>query len=216
MFYKRNGCNIWRGPGIVIGRDGKQVIVKHGGSMVRVHICRLNSSGVERSPEQAKFSDTDVLEEQMKSCPPEVEQEQFESDSEFQAPFENLNPISGNDSETLSPINTDRLSDNVQPSDGSTNLAYSFKDVKGGDRISGILLHSGEPISGIIKSRAGKATAKSKYCWNISKSDGSQCWYDFKNDIGNLCKVSEDEELLVFYNSADVQEAKQREIHNWN
>ena len=46
VFYKRNGENQWRGPGIVVGRDGKQVLVKHGGIIVRVHVCRLVSAGV--------------------------------------------------------------------------------------------------------------------------------------------------------------------------
>ena len=41
VFYKRNGENKWRGPGNVIGRDGKQVLVRHGGTYVRVHSCRL-------------------------------------------------------------------------------------------------------------------------------------------------------------------------------
>ena len=39
--YKRNDSKEWHGPGTVIGRDGKQVLVKHGGTFVRVHTCRL-------------------------------------------------------------------------------------------------------------------------------------------------------------------------------
>ena len=45
VYYKRNNSDKWRGPGKVIGRDGKQVLVKHGGVYVRVHICRLQYSG---------------------------------------------------------------------------------------------------------------------------------------------------------------------------
>ncbi|CAL4059344.1 unnamed protein product [Meganyctiphanes norvegica] len=41
VFYKRNNEQRWRGPGIVIGRDGKQVLVKHSGTFVRVHTVRL-------------------------------------------------------------------------------------------------------------------------------------------------------------------------------
>ena len=39
--YKRNNSNEWKGPGTVIGQDGQQVLVKHGGSYVRVHPCHL-------------------------------------------------------------------------------------------------------------------------------------------------------------------------------
>ena len=41
VFYKRNENAKWQGPGIVIGKDGKQVLVRHGGIYIRVHTCRL-------------------------------------------------------------------------------------------------------------------------------------------------------------------------------
>lgn len=47
VYYKRNDSNEWRGPGIVIGRDGKQILVRHGGLggvYVRVHVCRLRKA----------------------------------------------------------------------------------------------------------------------------------------------------------------------------
>ena len=33
VYYKRSGENEWRGPAVVIGRDGKTVVVKHGGTL---------------------------------------------------------------------------------------------------------------------------------------------------------------------------------------
>ncbi|KAK3886296.1 hypothetical protein Pcinc_009540 [Petrolisthes cinctipes] len=41
VFYKRNDSHEWHGPGVVIGRDGKQILVRHGGVHVRVYVCRL-------------------------------------------------------------------------------------------------------------------------------------------------------------------------------
>ena len=41
VFYKRQESRRWNGPGKVIGQDGKQVMVKNGGDMVRVHVSRL-------------------------------------------------------------------------------------------------------------------------------------------------------------------------------
>ena len=41
VYYKRNESTMWMGPGTVIGWESKQVLVKHGGTYVRVHPCRL-------------------------------------------------------------------------------------------------------------------------------------------------------------------------------
>ena len=41
VFYKRNLCDRWLGPGTAIGWEHKQVFVKHGGTYVRVHPSHL-------------------------------------------------------------------------------------------------------------------------------------------------------------------------------
>ena len=41
IFYKRNSSDQWHGPAKVIGTDGKQIMVRHGGYPLRVHITRL-------------------------------------------------------------------------------------------------------------------------------------------------------------------------------
>ena len=41
VFYKRENMPAWKGPGVVIGRDGTTVLVKHGSIYVRVHPSRL-------------------------------------------------------------------------------------------------------------------------------------------------------------------------------
>ena len=40
VFYKRDDSNRWRGPGKVIGQDGKIVFIRHGSQLVRVATCR--------------------------------------------------------------------------------------------------------------------------------------------------------------------------------
>ena len=42
VYYKRAAETRWRGPAVFLGQDGQQVLVKHGGTYVRVHPCRLN------------------------------------------------------------------------------------------------------------------------------------------------------------------------------
>ena len=41
VFYKRNDCHRWQGPATVGGIDGRQVMVKHGGSRACVHAFKL-------------------------------------------------------------------------------------------------------------------------------------------------------------------------------
>ena len=41
VYYKRNNSPEWHGPAVVVGRDGKLFLVRHGGIIVRVHECRL-------------------------------------------------------------------------------------------------------------------------------------------------------------------------------
>ena len=40
-FIKQNNENMWKGPGIVIGKENKQILVKHGWQYIRVHPCWL-------------------------------------------------------------------------------------------------------------------------------------------------------------------------------
>ena len=37
VYYERNDSNQWKGPGTVIGKENKQVFVRHGGQHMRVH-----------------------------------------------------------------------------------------------------------------------------------------------------------------------------------
>ena len=38
VFYKRTNSHEWHGPGVVIDKDGKQFMVRHGGVYVRVRV----------------------------------------------------------------------------------------------------------------------------------------------------------------------------------
>ena len=41
VYYIRQGDTRWRGPAVVLGQDGQQFLLKHGGFYIRVHRCRL-------------------------------------------------------------------------------------------------------------------------------------------------------------------------------
>ena len=41
VFFKKDDCNRWRGPGTVIGQDGKIGFIRYGEQLVMVASCRL-------------------------------------------------------------------------------------------------------------------------------------------------------------------------------
>ena len=41
VYYKRKDSDRWRGPAKVIGHDGKNLILKYGGIVITVHLCRV-------------------------------------------------------------------------------------------------------------------------------------------------------------------------------
>ena len=58
VFYKRDDNNRWRGPGRVIGQDGKILFIRHGSQLIRVFTCKAiktdNSKRVTPEDEQSK------------------------------------------------------------------------------------------------------------------------------------------------------------------
>ena len=41
VYYKRDGSKRWRGPATVTGRDGKIVILRHGGYPIKCHLVQV-------------------------------------------------------------------------------------------------------------------------------------------------------------------------------
>lgn len=205
VYYKRRDNDQWRGPETVIGRDGKQVLVRHGGVYVRVHICRLQKlSGEENVSQNECSGNSDVV----------------------------LNDDSGNsESGTMEVLNLPSLDleiydDNHVDSNANDNQndellceaaqhTNDIDNVKIGKRVEG--LSNGEFISGKVVSRAGKVNGKYKYCYNIMKDDGSIDWYDIKNDFDEFKLLPDNEEVLVLQTSSDdkIFDAKRSEIQNW-
>ena len=52
VYYKRDDDHKWKGPGSVIGQDGKVVFVRNGSIYVRVHPCRHIRCGSKFSTEE--------------------------------------------------------------------------------------------------------------------------------------------------------------------
>lgn len=215
VFYKRSGSNEWHGPGIVIGRDGKQVLVRHGGVYVRVHVCRLtrgnsaqsdggtggDGSGNEGGKETVSVEDSD--------------EESGGSSEDGEATRETA--VASGVQETESEGSSEDAEEARETAVASgTQETVLHPKVKVGQRIQGVHKTSGELRSGRILSRAGKATGKYKDCYNIKwDSDGSEGWTDVREDFRDLRVLGDDVEMMVLFNSDEVLCAKKKEIASW-
>ena len=228
VFYKRNDNVKWRGPGVVIGRDGKQVIVKHGGIMVRVHVCRLTPEkgmGRDELPTEDKNMEKG---ETLSPDQPMITDELIENSNENIVAPDQLNtretPIVLEENEEIEEYFTpeEDVDSDEEPGEAEENqidagsMCMKAENVRVGQRVKGVNVKTGETVTGKIISRAGKSTStKHRFCYNLQKNDNSVEWYDFEKDIQDLCEVDDDEEVLMFFNDDRVMAAKDSEIENW-
>ena len=64
VYYKRNDNNEWRGPGRIIGVDGKVILVRHGGKVVSVAPCsirKVNDNSEEMDNLNAKCANSEHI-----------------------------------------------------------------------------------------------------------------------------------------------------------
>lgn len=219
VYYKRNASDEWHGPGTVIGRDGKQVLVRHGGTFVRVHTCRLQGLSEFGDQGVANKLDLDVAENlpnQVNEYPPNEDEEFQNNDSAAHVD----EVISSKDSEAnidkLSVRSKETANDSVSCGVRTSNDKNKLSVMRVGERFEGCHSRTGERFTGKILSRAGKASGKYKNCFNVQKdSDGSIDWFDFDKDFTEVIKIHDEEEVLVTTYSDTVQYAKEQEIQNW-
>ena len=207
VFYKRAGSYEWHGPGIVIGRDGKQVLVRHGGVYVRVHQCRLT-----RVPSSLQGR-CDESENNIPSV----------DDAQQDKSFGGHDGVPVEDSEDESDdveCSGDSVAEETKiieaEVDPGVQEAGLPPPVRVGQRIQGVHKISGELKSGRILSRAGKATGKYKNCYNVKwDSDGTEGWIDVSKDLSDLQVLNEDVEMVVLFHSDETMDAKRKELKNW-
>ena len=64
VYYKCESSNQWKGPGSVIGVENQTVMIKHGGSYVEVHPCRVMLENSEcQGKQSANYKEIDTSEE---------------------------------------------------------------------------------------------------------------------------------------------------------
>ena len=229
VFYKRNDDNEWHGPGIVIGRDGKQVMVRHGGTYVRVHVCRLNRSPDSTNVNQHPITIESPVHEEVKISTATSDCDASFSDDENGATVEIENgaipdemntsaevtskndSTEGNSDEIAAPaVHSVTNSDALTTKRKATTTKFNI-----GMRFEGVDTNTGEAVNGKIVSRAGKATGKHKNSFNVKNdSDGTVNWINM-DTVADLKIIPESEERVVMFSSNEACLAKDKEMDNW-
>ena len=208
VFYKRDQSHEWHGPAVVLGRDGKLFMLRHGGMVVRVHECRLCDAN-DQEPQQSKESDVSRTEnmncESNNSCTNDHKLPECECSDRADAE-QSDNEIFEDASEIIH---------NVRPQLQEPPMRRLNKPlVRVGQRITGTM-NNGDRLTGKIHSRSGKATSQYKNCYNIQGSDGRINSVDLGKDVLQFEIVPDEEEVLVVYSSEEVIRSKEVEIENW-
>ena len=218
VFYKRADSSEWHGPGAIIGRDGKVFLVRHGGVYVRVHTCRLvKVPHVRERVEENKFSN--VVNPSIDRTSKDTVATNSQENSDCDCTDNQVNGDSQRLEYGIAEVQNDLQLD-VSNSPYESDYQHPTEKekpvkVKVGHRIRGVLDESGENFTGRVMSRAGKASGKYKDHFNIEQdSDGSIKCMNL-TDIKDLEVIEDDVELLVFFNSEKIREAKDKEIENW-
>ena len=197
VYFKRNESNIWKGPGTVIGAENKQVLVKHGGTFVRVHPCRLlkysssvNDVGIESSMKDNLQSNVHSNELPSTTENPTedlcIEDYSLDQSNDFEDPVQN-------ERTTVSEVVTSSPEEhNVSETRkaGRPLKKKSFKEPvivlpKSGQNIVCKIKSDEEPVwrNVSVIGRAGKSTGRNRYFMNVSIEGDEPAWIDFENSI---------------------------------
>ena len=241
VLFKRNESQRWQGPGAVIGWESKQVLVKHGGTYIRVHPCRLMSyRGIAEKDMESEGNNGDPYSSSQK----EARGEESEVDRDIETENEDF----------PEPVHEEQL-DHQQPEGQLIHQQQATKRPRGrprkhrkvpdvvevpkpGTKIKCKLANDDESVwrEMTVISKAGKSTAKhgrNNYMMNVVMENGEPFWLDFKDGVSEWERNREDyddnnveehsseneddsqEDIMFSMSSQEMKIAKQDELQSW-
>ena len=220
VYYKRNDENKWKGPGTVIGQDGKIVFVRHGSIYVRVPPCRLIRCGTEFSVEGNKGTSNKEQNESDRLSKTSLVANESDSESENETEKEH-EPLNLEEEPEIDPVpilpevQIQQNAEIVRPKEKQNipsigeNIKYRAKD-------------SDTWVKAKVISKGGKASGKNWAYLNIQdENKDTPSGIDFVKNIEEWQKfepVNEVNSVIVpvsRHNENKVKCAKQLELENW-
>ena len=205
VYYKRDDSKEWKGPGSVIGQDGKVVIIRHGSSIIRAHSSKVVEKNVNKEWNDGKSDLLDFIRKFFGNHEDRSKDVKLSSEKTL-----NQNSNAGRKTDAIAVV-SDKLE--VAPQIGDIQAFPEEKDVLQQDFSSsignpgqneigncgaGVRLKTEVPKVGqrisylendniwntaTVVSRAGKATGKYSKWINIHPDNGEIKAVDFGNDV---------------------------------
>ena len=235
VYYKREGYSEWRGPGKVIGKDGKILIVKHGSYIQRVHLnrCLLKSNQINphtgentNADDSSQDPHTGENANQDKNCT-NTEKDNTHTEKNINNKEKLFSRTTVHIDDTID----SEFSDNEQPESEQQEKEINMenrvnnivKKPTRGSKIKYIPKGSDNWISAKIISRGGKANGKYKHWLNIEDNEGLTKGVDWENDVREWAyetdEESDTEEIFVCGKKLETKQfkmAKLKEMAAWN
>ena len=210
VYYKRQNTKGWRGPAVVLGSEGKFVLIRHGGAFHRMHPCQLMK--VDRNVEGQAKPLENIIQKELKATKNEerkerssekniIEDEESENEREL---GENSEEV---DAEEVDEHMTEH-NDELEIPSRKSQIEYKL---------------NGEWKNGKVMNMQPKRNSKYKNWVNIEGDGEDLCvnfehveeWREIPLDNGNDLN----EEYVVYLNTQqenlnEVQEAKKKELEN--
>lgn len=222
VYFKRENDNEWKGPGTVIGQEGKTVIIKHGSYIVKVHVTRVTEMKYNVSTDIEKGKERLLEEVRNRSNISDVNT----SNNDVTGTVHGVNDSEEDESTS---DETEIIEDKDSGQDSISIRNVNIPNV--GQRVKYLPVDSDEWKVATILSRAGKATGMYKNWLNIQDVGcapksidwdlGVRQWQNEssppqeENDEPVTLDTNEVFLSSIRQNDDDVLRAKQRELENW-
>lgn len=244
VFYKRLNSPGWKGPGIVIGRDGQLIIVRHGGQVYRVPVCDIltltcandlvgtDVGTVEdtTSKEDSTVTDSNVGVNNRASVITEVSSDNENNDHESDE-NEDRDVV---EQESNGVDNEESDGSDIEEQDSSVSEVSrrGSDDEDDQDWMSSNVLpainstvkfktkEGNDWKTATILSKGGRSTGRNKHYLNIQVEGEEKPKGVFWDKHVDVWKITDNIEYLVLFTKSEelkqpVIEAKQCELRNW-